>query len=60
MKTDFLEILQKYYDAPTLRAWIARYEGAEGKRQKAQVLRWRRVLAALEKVEASLLPNLTR
>lgn len=39
MKTDFLEMLQKYYDAPTLRAWIVRYEGAEGKRQKAQVSR---------------------
>lgn len=48
--------LQKYYDVTTLQAWIARYEDTPGKRQQAQVARWRRVLATLEKVEPSTLP----
>ncbi len=51
--TQHLETLQKYYDPATLRAWIADHEHSKNERQKAQVARWRRVLAELEKVEPS-------
>ena len=49
--TQHLATLHRYYTIPTLKKWIAENKSSKRTAQIKQVIRWRRVLATLEKEE---------
>ncbi len=47
-RVDYIRTLHLYYDIPTLRGWISKYNRLSGDKQIEQLQRWCAVLGILE------------